>query len=312
MNIAGGLLLALLSAFALNWGFLTQHGAASGLPPLSLRAPLRSLRSLFTSLSWLAGFVVGLAGWAFYVAALALAPLSLVQATSAGGIGILAALVHRRGVQVSRSHWGAVGVAVGGLALLGVSLSGGADAAAHASPAPVLVALLACGAVAAVAVLRGPLVSRAAALGIAAGVLYGTGDIATKAATFGGGWLVLVPVVLAAHGGAFVALQFGFQRGGALPTAGTATLLTNALPILAGITLFHERVPGGVFGALRVVAFAGVVVGAALLSREDPSAPLEEGDSVADEPLAAPGEAETIGRRRPHVHLAAAERFGES
>ena len=47
MTVTAGLALALLSAFALNWGFLTQHGAASSLPPLSLRTPLRSLRSLF-------------------------------------------------------------------------------------------------------------------------------------------------------------------------------------------------------------------------------------------------------------------------
>ena len=307
MTVAGGLGLALLSAFALNWGFFRQHDAASGLPPLSLRAPLRSLRSLFTNLSWLTGFLVGIAGWAFYVAALSLAPLSLVQATSAGGIGILALLVHRRGGRVARTHWLAVSAAVGGLALLGLSLTGGADTAAHASPAAVATALLACGAVAGLAVLRGPWMSRAAALGIAAGVLYGAGDVATKAATFGGGWLALVPVVLAAHGAAFVALQFGFQRGGALPTAGTATLLTNALPILAGITLFHERVPGGALGALRVVAFSLVVAGAALLS-----APLEEGDRLGGEALGTSGEAEPVGRRRPHVHLAAAERLGES
>ena len=306
MTLGAGLLLALLSAFALNWGWLEQHGATQELPALSGRTPTRSLRLLFGNRTWLVGFVVGLAGWALYVAALALAPLSLVQATSAGGIGILAALVHRRGVRVPRSHWAAVSVAVGGLALLGASLAGGAKAVAHASPSAVLAVLLGCGAVAAVAVLRGPFVSAAAALGIAAGVLYGTGDIATKAATFGGGWLVLVPVVLLAHGAAFVALQFGFQRGGALPTAGTATLLTNALPILAGITLFHEHVPGGALGAVRVVAFACVVAGAALLS-----APLEQGDGVSGEPLAAAGEPEPVGSRRPYVHLAAAERLGQ-
>ena len=82
-------------------------------------------------------------------------------------------------------------------------------------------------------------------------MLYGAGDVATKAAVGGGVWLALVPAVLAAHGLAFVCLQFGFQRGGALATAGTSTLLTNALPIAGGIALFHERVPGGGLGALR-------------------------------------------------------------
>ena len=113
MTLGAGLVLALLSAFALNWGWLEQHGATQELPALSGRTPTRSLRLLFGNRTWLVGFVVGLAGWALYVAALALAPLSLVQATSAGGIGILAALAQRRG---HAAQWPAVSVAVAGLA----------------------------------------------------------------------------------------------------------------------------------------------------------------------------------------------------
>jgi hypothetical protein len=55
------------------------------MPPLSLRRPLASLRLLFAHKGWLIGFLAGIGGWVLYVAALALAPLSLVQATSAGG-----------------------------------------------------------------------------------------------------------------------------------------------------------------------------------------------------------------------------------
>ena len=51
MSLAAGLGLALLSAFALNWGWLEQHGATQELPPLSGRAPLRSLRLLFGTAS---------------------------------------------------------------------------------------------------------------------------------------------------------------------------------------------------------------------------------------------------------------------
>jgi hypothetical protein len=255
LSVAFGLALALASAFALNWGWLAQHGAARDLPPLSLRRPLQSLRSLFGDRAWLVGFTVGLAGWALYVAALALAPLSLVQATSAGGVGLLAALAHRRGDAVDQADWAAVAAAVAGLLLIGVSLAGGTASASHPHPA-VLSAWL--------AVSAATLLARG---GVAAGTLYAAGDVATKAATFGGLWLVLVPVVLAAHGLAFVALQLGFQRGGALQTAGTASLLTNALPIAAGLALFHEHLPGGTLGVLRVAGFALVVVAAAVLAR---------------------------------------------
>lgn len=268
MSAALGLGLALLSAFALNWGWVAQHGAASALPPLSVRAPIRSLRALFGDLSWLAGFLVGLAGWALYIAALAFAPLSLVQAVSAGGVGLLALFAQRRGERVSRAHWLAVGIAIGGLALLGISLAGGAATGAHPRPVAVAGWLVVSAAVAATAAVRGS----AGALGVAAGVLYAGGDVATKAATLGGPWLGLAAVVLLLHGSAFAALQFGFQRGGALVTAGTSTLLTNAIPIVAGVVLFAERLPGGALGALRLVAFAAVVLGAMLIARDEPAA----------------------------------------
>jgi hypothetical protein len=254
MSVAAGLALALLSAFALNWGWLEQHGAAQDLATLSGRTPLRSLRLLFGNRTWRVGFVVGLAGWGFYVAALALAPLSLVQATSAGGIGILAALAHRRG---HAAQWPGVYVAVLGLGLLAVSLAGGTPKSSPTSAAA-LVGWLAGSAILAALLGAG---RSGAGLGLAAGALYAAGDVGTKAAVHGGAWL-------AAHGAAFVALQLGFQRGTPLATAGTSTLLTNALPIAAGVALFHERLPGGALGVLRVVAFASVVVAAAMLARQ--------------------------------------------
>src|SRR5205823_2446950 len=243
MSLAGGLVLALASTAALSWSFFAQHGAAAALPPLSLRRPLRSLRSLFADRTWLAGFLTGLGGWAFYVAALALAPLSLVQATSAGGIGLLALLVQRAsGQRLPRREWAGVAVAVAGLALLGLSLAGGADSGGHPSWATVGV-WIAVSAVAAGAA-AGPVASTlagGAGLGVASGVLYAAGDVGTKGAVLGGAWLLLVPVVLACHGLAFVALQLGFQRGGALATAGVSSLLTNSLPIAGGLVVFHEH-----------------------------------------------------------------------
>jgi hypothetical protein len=264
VSIGAGLALALASAFALNWGWLEQHGATQGMPPLSLRHPVRSLRLLFADRTWLVGFVVGLAGWALYVAALAVAPLSLVQATSAGGIGLLAALAHRRGHVV---RWPAVWIAVAGLALLGISLAGGT---AHGST-PSFIALtiwIAVSAAVAAALTVAPSLAPGAGLGLAAGALYAAGDVGTKAAVHGGLWLAVVPVVLLAHGAAFITLQLGFQRGSPLATAGTSTLLTNALPIAAGIALFHEHLPGGLLGLVRVIAFACVVVAAAQLARQ--------------------------------------------
>lgn len=264
--LTGGLLLALGSAAALNWGYFVQHGVASALPPLTLRRPLASLRLLFGNLRWLVGFFVGIGGWVLYVAALALAPLSLVQAASAGGIGLLALLASRHARLTAWERCG-VAVAVGGLVLLGISLAGGTTTAAAGHWEDVAVWIVVSAALAGLAAGR----RTAAGLGVAAGVLYAAGDVATKAAVHGGGRLGFVPVLLACHGLAFVALQLGFQRGGVLATAGLATLLTNALPIAAGTTLYGEGL--GSLPAVRVLAFACTVAGAALLSAPEPALP---------------------------------------
>jgi hypothetical protein len=267
-KIGAGLVLALGSAGALNWSYFAQHGAAAALPPLTLRRPLASLVLLFGSRRWLAGFVTGICGWALYVAALALAPLSLVQSAAAGGIALLAVLVGR----LSSRERVAVAVAIGGLLLLGLSLLAVSAPSSHGSWVAVAVWMVV--SVAAAAFAAGPLgrgLAGGAGLGIAAGLLYAAGDVGTKAAVAGGTRLAFVPALLACHGLAFIALQLGFQRGSALATAGMATLWTNALPIAAGTLLFAESLPPGVRGAARVAAFACVVVGAAALARPGPA-----------------------------------------
>jgi len=278
VTLAGGLVLALLSTAALNWGWVTQHTAASSLPPLSLRRPLHSLRLLFHDVRWVAGFATGLAGWGLYIGALALAPLSLVQAVSAGGLPVLAVLARRRGAVLNRRQWTAVGLAVAGLLLLAVSLAHGVAGSRHASWQAVALWVGISAAAAAGSAGSGAVLAGGAGLGLAAGTLYAAGDVATKAAVGGTAWLVFAAVLLLAHGSAFACLQLGFQRGDALATAGTATVLTNLLPIAAGLALFGDTVPGGALGVARVAAFVGVVAGAALLAT--PAA----GPAVAPEP----------------------------
>ncbi len=280
MKIAGGLVLALGSAAALNWGYFVQHAAAAAMPPLTLRRPLRSLVVLFRDVRWAIGFVTGIGGWVLYVLALLLAPLSIVQAASAGGIAILAALVG----SLTRREQLAVAVSVVGLVLLGVSLIGTHSPTSHGSWTSVALWMGISVAVAGLAAGPGSAaLAGGAGLGIAAGVLYASGDVGTKAALAGGTRFAFIPALLACHGLAFVCMQLGFQRGGALATAGMATLWTNALPIAAGSILFAESLPNGFRGAARVAAFACVVVGAAALARREPvespaAAPLEPVD----------------------------------
>lgn len=255
--IAGGLALAVVSAVAIAGGYALQHSSASQLPPLTLRHPLHSLALLAGSGRWTAGFLAGIGGWVLYVVALRLAPLSLVQAASAGGIGVLAL-----GSRLRVAERIGVGAALAGLALLALSLGAHAPTG-HGQVVSVAIWVAVSGAVAGILAAR----SSAASLGTAAGILYAAGDVATKAAVVGGTRLAFAPVLLACHGAAFLCLQLAFQRGSRLASAGLAVLWTNALPIAAGTVLFAETLPGGVRGGLRVAAFGLVLTGAVALSR---------------------------------------------
>ncbi|HVA32214.1 MAG TPA: hypothetical protein VMU58_13200 [Gaiellaceae bacterium] len=272
--IALGLVLAVASAAAINGGYALQHSAASALPPLSLRRPVHSLLALFRNRWWIVGFVGGIVGWAMYVAALALAPLSLVQAAAAGGIAVLAI----GGARLTAAERVGVTGALCGLALLGLSL-GSHPPTGHGAASSVAVWMIVSVAAAA---LVARVLPRAAGLGTAAGILYAAGDVGTKGALGGGARLLFVPALLACHGVAFVCMQLAFQRGGRLASAGLAVLWTNALPIVAGMLLFGEVLPGGWPGAARIAAFALVVVGAVALSRREPGADLSGGLTPGD------------------------------
>ena len=268
MRLTAGLLLALLSTTALSYGFYLQHTASGGLPALSLRRPLSSLSTLFTHRRWLAGFATGLSGWALYIVALGFAPLALVQGTSAGGVGLLALFVRNGGGHQNRPERLAVAVSVGSLALLALSLPAGVGHAPLPGWAAPSAWVLASVVVAAVAAFPGAAAFRpGAGLALAAGLLYAAGDVATKAAVGGISPVPLFAVLIpACHGLAFAALQGSFQRGTVMATAGVSTLLTNVLPILAGLTIFAEPMPGGAAGVLRGLGFAGAVLGATLLA----------------------------------------------
>jgi hypothetical protein len=273
--IAVGLVLAIVSAVAINGGYGLQHAAAQKLPPLAVRRPVASLVLLFRARRWLVGFVAGLAGWGAYVVALRFAPLSLVQAAAAGGIGVLAL----GSGPLRRGELTGIAAALTGLLLLGLSLR--AHAPGGGGTVAAVAAWIGVSALAAAVLTR---LGRGTGLGAAAGVLYAAGDVATKATVVGGVRLLFVPVLLACHGLAFVCLQLAFQRGRRLATAGLAVLWTNALPILAGTVLFSE----GTGGALRIAAFALVLVGAVALSRPPEAPPSRPRSRRLPSPVARP------------------------
>jgi hypothetical protein len=290
-----GLILAMVSAVAVNWAYSREHDAVAAMPPFSVRHPRRFLASLCANGAWLVGFGTETAGWLVYVAALRLAPLALVQAVCASGIAVLAfATARGHPTRLARREQIAVVVAVAGLVLLAFSLVGAHQADHPPGGWPVAV-WLGGSAVAAVILIALPhRLARGPALGLAAGLLFAGGDISAKLVVYGGSWLAaFVPLVVCYALGTSV-LQAAFQHSNALTAAGLATLATNAVPIAAGFVLFDEQLPAGAQGLLQVAAFASLVVSAALLARSPRSG--AEGGQVPRPSVVVPAEVE--GRRR--------------
>ena len=165
-----GLALALTGSLALNGSYVAQHLAAAHAPAVTLRRPLVSLAGLLRSRLWLAGGVAGIMGWLLHVGALSRAPLSLVQAFSAGGLALVvpvaARITGRPLSPTARRGTLLMAAALGTLAVGAHPVAATSTAAGAVLPFAVVVATMV---MAVLARRRGP-----HALGAAAGALYGS------------------------------------------------------------------------------------------------------------------------------------------
>jgi drug/metabolite transporter (DMT)-like permease len=273
-----GLALALGSALGTNVAFLFKQRGAVLAPAVQARHPLRSAVALFRSRWFSLGWAVAVGAWGLHVGALALAPLSVVQAVLSGGLVFLAVLAERYfGFQLGRRQWAGVTVTAFGLAV--IALTGGSHTSAlrHYS----LAALIAveCGVFAAGAALirismhgsLGP-AAEGLLLGVAAGVLFGVSDIALKYLTEAvhGGLQGLVSewtlVALAASVLAFYASARGLQLGSGVAVIAFTSVAANLAAIMGGILVFRDPIGIGALAIVgRVTAFGFVIAGTALM-----------------------------------------------
>jgi hypothetical protein len=290
MQLWLGLALALISAITVNWAYSREHDAAAAMPPFSPQHPRRFVSLLLGDRRWLSGFATETAGWLVYVAALRIAPLSLVQAVCASGIAVLAfASAHGHPERLARHERLAVLLAIAGLVLLALSLVDTHQADHPPEWTPVLLWLGASSAAALVLAWYGAGLARGASLGLAAGLLFAGGDISAKLVVYGGIWLVAVSTLIVCYALGTSVLQGAFQHGDALTAAGLATLATNAVPIAAGFVVFGEHLPDGARGVLQLVAFASLVGSAVLLARTPHPLPAQAEVPVPSRSHPAPG-----------------------
>lgn len=273
LSVQIGLLIALACSATALLGFLFKQRGAAGAPVVELRHPVRSTMALFANRWWTLGIIVATGSWVLHVAALGLAPISLVQAVIAGGLVLLAPMADRLfGFSVTRREWIGVALTAVGLAFLAATL-GDTGKSAHGEwdAAPLLTyigSLVALGAVLAVTRSRsGPL------LAASAGLLWGASDVAIKALagrlTDGDLSVFVHPLALfigvVSLAGLVVSAK-SLQLGDPVPVIAITTAAANVSTIVSGPAVFGEPLPAEPLAfALRIVAFM-LVIGAAALT----------------------------------------------
>jgi drug/metabolite transporter (DMT)-like permease len=278
MTLQLGILLALGCAFATNLGFLYKHRGACAAPAVDVRHPLRSAIALFSAKWFAIGMGVATGAWVLHVAALALAPMSVVQAVLSGGVVLLAVMAERLfGFQVGPRQWVGVALTAAGLIMIGVTMPHTGSAHSSFNLAGMIAfeaGLLGVGALLIMGKrLGGPEEHHGVMLGAAAGILFGVSDVGIKAITglvgsegwlpaFASPWFV---VAIVASVAAFYASAKGLQDGDAVPVIAVTGTAANISCIAGGILVFGDPIPGDALGiVVQAAAFVMVIVASAL------------------------------------------------
>ncbi len=271
-----GLILALGCALISGVALLCKHRGAVNAPDVAMRSPLRSASALFRSRWWAIGFGLAFLAWCLHVAALSMAPLSLVQAVIAGGLAVLAIPARRWfGIAVCRREMAGIGLCAAGLGFLALT-------AGHARSGigfdPVTMLGFQCGMLTLGGLLmltssqRGATAQSSVLMAVAAGTLLGVSDVSLKALA------ELVPAqplsllspwtVTAVLGGigAFLALGRGLQIGEPVAVIVAFSAGATLAAIAGGIVVFGDPMGSDAMAVIgRSLAFVAVVGAAALL-----------------------------------------------
>src|SRR4051812_26108391 len=128
LSVQIGLLFALATAITSIVGFLLKYRGADESPAVTLRNPVKSSLALFRSRWYTIGIIVATGSWGLHVAALALAPISIVQSVIAGGLVLLTVIADRVFCYAApRRAWIGGGLTGPGLAFLAGAIHGTAD-----------------------------------------------------------------------------------------------------------------------------------------------------------------------------------------
>jgi hypothetical protein len=279
MSLDLGILLALACAFVANLGFFFKYRGANSVPRVDLRRPFHSVRLLYSSKWFTLGMIIATASWGLHVAALALAPMSVIQVSLAAGVVFIAVMADRMfGFKVGRRQWIGLILTAAGLVTLGLTLPAFHGAHSQFSQAAMIsfeAGLFGIGGLLIMGPrMGGPVEHHGVMLGAAAGILFGVSDTAIKALTgivgsHGFLGLLLSPwllVAILASVVAFYASARGLQDGEAVPVIAVTGTAANIAGITGGILVFGDPMAGSPLGiCLQAIAFVLVIIAAAMM-----------------------------------------------
>jgi hypothetical protein len=271
-----GLLLALGCAAFSGVAMLCKHRGAVAAPDVAMRSPLRSAAALFRSRWWVIGFGLAFLGWCLHVAALSMAPLSVVQAVIAGGLALLAVPARRWfGIAVGTRDLIGLGLCAAGLSFLAVTAGHGQENGAFTGSTMLAFegGTLALAGALLLASAHRRLVSRGwILLAVAAGTSIGVSDVAIKALAVtvpGSPLSVFSPwTAMAIIGGigGFLALARGLQLGEPVAVIVAFSASATLSAITGGILVFGDPLGSDALDVIaRCLAFVAVIGAAALL-----------------------------------------------
>jgi drug/metabolite transporter (DMT)-like permease len=271
-----GVVIALGSSAVANLGSLWRQRGAAAAPEVDIRRPLRTVVGLFRSKWWTIGYAAAAIAWLLHIGALAVAPLSIVQASLAAGFVFLAILADRFfGFDLGRREWTGVVLAAAGLAFLALSagdVHGKQSTYGIAAMIAFEAAIVGIGAFLILSARTGQAMRDRSGvlLGAGAGALFTATHVALKALTHHfDGPLSLVspwtPIVVGGGVVAFFASARSLQIGPAVPVIAVTSIVGNATSIAAGVIVFGDPLGEGAMIVARIAAFVVVVVVAALL-----------------------------------------------
>lgn len=272
-----GLIAAALAAILTNLGLILQKFALD-------RRPFEAgvIRAFFTP-TWALGFAMIQFGWLAQLLALRRAPLYLVQPVVASGLLLLAAAarIHLK-ERVGIREWMGIGAVTAGVAGLSVIAMGSIEESRFPMETRSIATFLTIIILPALAISFGARHvprRRSEMLAISAGLLYALTVILSKplAALLQGKPSQILNniltryelyAILALSLAALLINQHALARGRAVTVVPIVTVVMVLLPVAAGLTIFHERLPSGTGRYATLTAVILCVAGVWVLGSE--------------------------------------------